>query len=146
MVGTTGTWRGSPAASDAMYGAAFAACTPTMRSGRPSFAACCFAALAMPAARPPPPMGTTIVVASGACSRISRPSVPWPAMTSGWSNGGIITAPDSAANASAASMVSPIESPTSTTSAPYARVASSLGSATPTGMKIVARMPSSRAA
>ncbi len=67
-------------------------------------------------------------------------------MTSGWSNGGMITAPVSTANAAAASMVSPIESPCSTTSAPYWRVASSFGSATPTGMKIVARMPSSRAA
>ena len=39
-----------------------------------------------------------------------------------------------------------MESPCSTTSAPYDRVASSFGSATPTGMKMVARMPSSRAA
>ena len=33
--------------------------------------------------RPPPPMGTTICSTSGSCSRISRPMVPWPAITSG---------------------------------------------------------------
>ena len=47
----------------------------------------------MPASRPPPPTGTRIVSTSGRCSRISRPTVPCPAMTSGWSNGGIMTSP-----------------------------------------------------
>ena len=41
-----------------------------------------------PAARPPPPMGTNTAVRSRpACSRISLPTVPWPAITSGSSNG-----------------------------------------------------------
>ena len=39
-------------------------------------------AAAIPAARPPPPTGTAMVLTSGHCSRISIPTVPWPATTS----------------------------------------------------------------
>ena len=42
-----------------------------------------FTATQRPASRPPPPTGQTITSTSGTCSRISRPSVPWPAMMSG---------------------------------------------------------------
>ena len=50
-------------------------------------------AKATPANRPPPESGTSTWVTSGSCSRISRPRVPWPAITSGWSNGGTSVAP-----------------------------------------------------
>ena len=43
---------------------------------------------------------------SGACSRISSPSVPWPATTSAWSKGWISTAPVSSANARASTSAS----------------------------------------
>ena len=47
-------------------------------------------AAATPEIRPPPPMGTITASTSGSWSRISRPMVPWPAMTSssskGWRN------------------------------------------------------------
>src|SRR5476651_735364 len=56
------------------------------------------------------------------------------------------TAPVSSANAAAALSVSSTTLPLSSTSAPYSLVAESFGSATPTGMKMVERMPSSRAA
>ena len=44
---------------------------------------------AMPAIRPPPPTATKIAssVSPGCCRRISMPIVPWPAITSGSSNG-----------------------------------------------------------
>ena len=38
-------------------------------------------AMRIPASRPPPPTGTTTVSISADCSRISKPTVPWPAMT-----------------------------------------------------------------
>ena len=79
MVGETSTRTGCPAAIEGGSGAAASACTPMMRMAglRP------LAAIAMPDASPPPPTGITIVRTSGHCSRISRPTVPWPAITSG---------------------------------------------------------------
>ena len=43
---------------------------------------------ATPEMSPPPPTGTSTTVASGTSSASSSPIVPWPAMTSGSSNGG----------------------------------------------------------
>ena len=84
IVATDPIATGRPAASDGGYAAAPAACTPTSRtSGRSDFTA-----TAIPAASPPPPMPTTMVRTSGHCSRISSPTVPCPAMMSGWSKGG----------------------------------------------------------
>ena len=40
-------------------------------------------AAAIPETRPPPPTGTSTTSVSGASSRISSPTVPWPAMTRG---------------------------------------------------------------
>ncbi|MDH6191154.1 hypothetical protein M2168_004186 [Streptomyces sp. CZ24] len=87
-------------------------------------------------------MPITIVRTSGHCSRISSPSVPWPAMTSGWSKGWMKTAPVRSAYSWAAASVSSTTSPCSRTSAPYSRVAATLGSGAPTGMKTVERTPS----
>ena len=50
-------------------------------------------ARAMPEISPPPPSGTTISRTSGAWRAISRPTVPWPATTAGWSKAGTTVAP-----------------------------------------------------
>ena len=56
---------------------------PTMRiSGRRARTA-----VASPAIRPPPPMATRMVSTPAMSSRISSPSVPWPATTSGSAKG-----------------------------------------------------------
>ena len=49
----------------------------------------CFRYTAIPAARPPPPIATNRISRLGFCSSSSRATVPWPAITSGSSNGGI---------------------------------------------------------
>ena len=79
---------------------------------------CALAAIAIPDASPPPPTGITIVRTSGHCSMISRPTVPWPAITSGWSNGWMYTLPRSCAWAIAAAMASSTLAPVRMTSAP----------------------------
>ena len=43
----------------------------------------------IPEMRPPPPTGTTTRPASGRSAAISRPMVPWPAITAGSSKGGM---------------------------------------------------------
>ena len=63
-------------------------------------------ATATPAASPPPPTGTTTVAVCGACSAISSPIVPWPAITSGSSKGGIRVMPSSAASLRASAAAS----------------------------------------
>ena len=100
-------------------------------SSRPSRAARCLTALATPEMRPPPPIGTITVSTSGTWSRISSPSVPWPATTSAWSNGGMRIAPVVRRTPRRRAAVSSTVWPRSTTSAPYSRVAWSLGRATP---------------
>ena len=72
----------------------------------------------IPDMRPPPPTGTTITSASGASSSSSSPMVPWPAITSGSSNGGTYTAPWSTANCLARAMQSSTTSPSRRTVAP----------------------------
>ncbi|MNC88087.1 hypothetical protein D3C83_38720 [compost metagenome] len=54
----------------------------TCNSGRSALAA-----VAMPAISPPPPIGTTSTSRFGACSSISMPNVPCPAITAASSNG-----------------------------------------------------------
>ncbi|MCH7705525.1 MAG: acyl-CoA dehydrogenase family protein [Chloroflexi bacterium] len=57
--------------------------TPTTRiSG-----AIALAAVATPEIRPPPPIATTSTSMPGDCLSISRPTVPWPAMTAGSAKG-----------------------------------------------------------
>ena len=142
IVAHSGSFSGTPAASDGGYDAAPLACTPTTRtSGRSALTA-----TATPEISPPPPMATTIVATSGHCSRISSPTVPCPAITSRWSNGWISTAPVRAANSRAATSASSTLLPAYSISAPYPLVAVTLGSGAPSGMKTVARMPSRPAA
>ena len=96
FISVSGT--GQPCSSESGYAAAPFACTPTTRtSGRSAFTA-----IAMPASSPPPPVGTSTVCTSGACSMISRPTVPCPATMSKWSKGWMSTAPVSASKARAA--------------------------------------------
>ena len=53
-----------------------------------------------PASRPPPPTGiTTRSGACSSCSTISRITVPWPAITSGWSKAGTWNLPEAIASA-----------------------------------------------
>ena len=104
------------------------------------------AATAMPEIRPPPPTPVMIVRTSGHCSTISSATVPWPAITSGWSNGWMSTAPVRSAYSWAATSDSSTVSPTSWISAPYPLVAATFGSAAPTGMNTVAAVPSRLAA
>ena len=65
--------------------------------------------------------------------------MPWPAITSGWSNGGISVAPRSATSRSATISRSVIG--TTTTSAPCARVASIFTAGVFSGTTITAGMP-----
>ena len=131
----TGSAVGACAISDGGHAAAPSACTPTTRT--PSGTAA-----ATPPSRPPPPVGTSTVATSGHCSTISSPTVPWPAITSTWSNGCTSTAPVRSANAHACARLSSTVAPTRCTVAPYPRVASTLGSAARSGMNTVARTPS----
>ena len=85
----------------------------TRRSGLSALAA-----TAIPAIRPPPPMGTTSVSTSGAASSTSRATVPWPAITSGSSNGCTYVRPSSSATRSASACASSKTSPERITRAP----------------------------
>src|SRR5262245_40620331 len=87
-----------------------------------------------------------MVRTSGHCSMISKPTVPWPATMSGWSNGWMNTAPVDSAYSLAATSVSSMIEPWNRTSAPYPVVAATLGSGAPTGMNTVDFTPSTRAA
>ena len=66
-----------------------AASTPTTRMAGVT----ALARRAMPLMSPPPPTATTIVSTSGQASRISRPTVPPPAITSAWLYGETKVAP-----------------------------------------------------
>ena len=105
-------------------------CTPTTSiSGRADLTA-----IAMPLARPPPPTGTTILARSGTSSSSSRPSVPWPATTSGSSNGCTKAMPASCARARAAATHSSTPAPPRCTIAPSAPHPSTFDSGASTGM------------
>ena len=69
---------GLPASSEGASGAAVATSAAYTRTP----GAIARTAEAIPQESPPPPNGTTIASASGRSSRISRPIVPFPAMTS----------------------------------------------------------------
>ncbi len=119
------------------------------RPARRSLVSSGFAALAtvaIPEISPPPPMPVMIVRTSGHCSRISSPTVPCPAITSGWSNGWIRIAPVRSANSCAATRLSSTVFPANSTFAPYALVAATFGSGAPTGMNTVDCAPSMPAA
>ena len=74
---------GWPASSDAGNAAHASTWTPiTSTDGRADFTA-----IATPLTSPPPPTGTMIRARSSTSSSSSSPSVPWPATTSGSSNG-----------------------------------------------------------
>jgi hypothetical protein len=142
IVDSCGSRTGAPASSDGGYAAAPAACTPMIRMSGLS----ALAATAMPESRPPPPRPVTIVLASGHCSRISSATVPWPAITSTWSNGWISTAPVRSANSWAAIRASSTVLPANSMCAPYPLVAETFGMGAPIGMKTVDWAPSSPAA
>src|SRR5207253_1574072 len=59
-----------------------------------------FTAVAMPEISPPPPTCTSTTSTSGTSSTISSPTVPWPAMISGSSNGWTSVRPDAACSSS----------------------------------------------
>ena len=86
--GTTAT--GFPASSPRVSAGEPSGSTATIRAPRDA------AATVIPETSPPPPTGTTITSTRGSSSRISSPTVPWPASTSGSSNGCTSVAPVSA--------------------------------------------------
>ena len=101
----------------------------------------------MPATSPPPPTGTKIACGvSGAWRRISIPTVPCPAITSGSSNGWTYTRPVRRATSPARAFASSKESPCRLTSAPSRRTASTLMPWVVSGMTMRAVMPRWRAA
>ena len=81
-----------------------------------------------------------------ASSAISRPTVPWPAMTRSSSNGGMIARPRSAAIRSATAWRSSLAVPTTTISAPSAATRARLISGASEGMTTTAGAPRRRAA
>ncbi len=114
IVGSPTHCTGCPSAIDATIPGTAAACTPTILTSGSSDCT----ATVTPAASPPPPTGTRIVRTCGHCSMISKPSVPWPATMSWWSNGWMNTAPVLAANRSASSSASSTDAPCRITDAP----------------------------
>ena len=103
-------------------------------------------ASAMPEIRPPPESGTSTVSMSGRSSRSSRPIVPCPAITGGWSNGETKTMPSSATNRSASTWASSWLRPMIRASAPSARMPSILTWGTSSDMQRIALTPSCLAA
>ena len=75
-------------------------------------------AAAIPEIRPPPLTGTRTRPTCGQSAAISRPTVPWPAMTSGSSNGGISTYPCRATSSEVAAVRAARVGSTRTSSAP----------------------------
>ena len=89
IVDMLGSATGRPAARDPGNAAAASAWTATtLTSGRRALTAA-----AIPETSPPPPVQTTTVATSGHWSSTSRPTVPCPAITSGWSKGWMKTEP-----------------------------------------------------
>mmetsp|Transcript_15590 Transcript_15590/g.20967 ORF Transcript_15590/g.20967 Transcript_15590/m.20967 type:complete len:434 (-) Transcript_15590:81-1382(-) len=98
----------------------------------------------IPAMSPPPPTGTKTAARSTeelTCRSISMPMVPWPAMTRGWSKGGMYGMPFSALKLWAYSDASLNVSPISRTSAPRRRTASTLISGVTVGITMIALQP-----
>ena len=136
-VPAVGAATGSPLKSAAAAEKRFA-CTPTTRTlGR-----CALAATATPLTSPPPPTGTTSVSRSGACSSISSPSVPWPAITASSSKGWTRVQPRSAASCCVNASVSANRLPCSTTSAPKTFVCATFVLGVLRGITMQTGMPS----
>ena len=133
---------GSPRASDSGNGAQASTWTPITRtSGR-----ALLTTPAMPEISPPPPTGTITVWSSGTSSSSSSPSVAWPRITSGSSNGCTNPAPVSAARSSAAATQSSTVSPPSSTVPPNACTAATFATGASRGMNTSHGIPCARAA
>ena len=104
----------SPRRRDSRASAASSGSTPT--TDAPGRAA--RMAAAIPAISPPPLTGTMTRSAAGQSAVISRPIVPWPAMTFRSSNGGISTYPQAATSSSVAATRAGSVGATVTSSAP----------------------------
>src|SRR3954471_15228318 len=78
----------------------------------------------MPLHSPPPPTGTTTLARSGTSSSSSSPSEPWPATTSGSSNGWMNASPPSRERSRAETRHSSTDPPPRCTIAPSPRAAS----------------------
>mmetsp|Transcript_72229 Transcript_72229/g.150893 ORF Transcript_72229/g.150893 Transcript_72229/m.150893 type:complete len:375 (+) Transcript_72229:474-1598(+) len=128
----------SPASSDLFIASAPVGSTPMiLMSGRRRFTYA-----ATPAIRPPPPTGMKIAWMGLVCwRRISIPMVPCPAMTRGWSKGGMNIMLSSFALFMAYAFVSSNCSPYKTTSAPRRRTLSTLMSGVTVGMAMIALQP-----
>ena len=100
----------------------------------------------MPPIRPPPESGTSTQSSAGRSSSSSSPIVPWPAITSGSSNGETKVRPRSAASCLATTSASSWLRPTIWTSAPSACTASTLFCGTSGDMQTTAGMAWARAA
>ena len=102
-----------------------------------------FTASATPAMSPPPPTGTTIASTSLMSSRISRPTLPAPAMMLKSSNPLMYFIPWFSTNRFAASAASAMESPSKMTFAPNARHFEIFVRGAMEGMSTVTGMPRS---
>ncbi len=130
------------AASGRAYGEHAFTCTPvTSTSGRTALIA-----PATPLTRPPPPIGMITLARSGTSASSSSPSVAWPRITSGSSNGCTNAAPVSSARRRAAATQSSTESPSRWTVPPKPSTAATLATAASSGMKTSHGRPRARAA
>ena len=102
-----------------------------------------FTARAMPAINPPPPTGTTMASTFSASSKISRPTLPAPAMMSKSSKPLMYFMPSFSTYSRAARAASAMESPSNMTLAPKARHFVIFVSGAMDGMSTVTGMPSS---
>ena len=141
-VALDGQATGWPSCSESRASAASAGSTPMMAaSGRSARTAA-----ATPEISPPPPTGTTTRSTPGLSAAISRPTVPWPAITRRSSNGGMDTAPRCAARSRVAASRAARLGAEMTISAPSARMAATLTGAASSGTTTIEGMPSSAAA
>ena len=99
----------------------------------------------MPAIRPAPPTGTMTTSVAGASSRISSPTVPWPAITCGSSNGWTSTLPVFARCSSRRANAPAGSSASGSTRAPSARARSSLNGLAAAHEKTTQSSPSAAA-
>ena len=133
---------GWPASSDAGNAAHASTCTPiTSTDGRADFTA-----IATPLTSPPPPTGTMIRARSSTSSSSSSPSVPWPATTSGSSNGCTKAMPACSARRAAAATQSSTDPSSCTITAPSAAAPSTLEIGASRGMWTSQGTPRTRAA
>ena len=105
-----------------------------------------FSQAAIPLNSPPPPTGTSTASTSGQSCMISRPTVPWPAITSKSSNGGTMVSFRLLAMLSAFFRRSSEVRPLRITSAPIRRAPSTLMGGAFSGMTTTAGTSKKRAA